>query len=93
MSEENVVPVRDVFGPIVAEIRRKLEEQEKNLRELARRNGVEFNPALAAPTEAFIWKMIDQAMTNERIEELKVELFKLVTTGKGKTRKNRSAVA
>lgn len=99
MSESDLPPVvldpkvRDLLAPVVDEVRRLIAEQEARAKELARLHGYDLNPNFSAVTEQFIWKAIEGAFTSERVNELKAEVFKLVTTGKSRSRRNRSAIA
>jgi hypothetical protein len=98
MDETPVEPViapavRDVLAPLVDEVKRLLTEQEAKMKEIARKAGVEINLNIPLLTEAMVWKAIEQAFTDARLAELKQEVYKLVTTGKSKTRRNRSALA
>jgi mannose/fructose-specific phosphotransferase system component IIA len=98
MSDTPVEPVispavRDVLAPLVEEVRRLLAEQEAKMKEIARRAGVEINLNIPLLTEAMVWKAIEAAFTDARLAELKQEVYKLVTTGKSKTRKNKASLA
>ena len=85
----NLAAIESILNAIIDEIRAAVAAQEANL--------LKLNPGLDLKTidiaEEWVRARLTEAFSTERVNAIKLELEKLVLTGKGPVRRNRSALA